>query len=624
MTSTRQQPGYACEECRRRKSRCDRVRPQCGFCVENGSACIIASNRPARGPKRGQLKALRSRIATLERELGERTSNIEPSDISVNHDFSALDPVLFEDITILDPNRADIEESTRAFESVVPDEDTMNGTQAPIMAYGTSEASLSPVISPASAVFSAYGDTTWHDGTISAFTKVSPVAPSNQPLDGLNITNLMRTDLDQLYFERFHVVGPIIHKGRYLAWANHENLSPARVCLRSAIRTVASAMSASFRSISNALYTETCRLLKNVRCTQPYGSASWAGNNKAIPLEKIQALLLLAHYELLCVDEHEAMLTAGRAFRLVQMARLYDVDKPDGLETNPEDFVVAEEKRRAFWLAFTLDRFLCSRDEFPLTLREEMTNTRLPAPETNFQQNQPIRMDFLCDTMNTSGLRNLPIFGECIVLAVLQGRCMAHRQQSVATGRALSDSEARDFWAHHELLTNTLERRTKMLEQSAQALVDCDPMVLFTHMLGHSAVIYLSGTAERAPWRTVDCRRMALACEERARRAACEVVRLAKAVPGMSCFKTHPFLPSLIASTASFLAAQTKDQKFENNIVASSESAEQLIKLLQDLEGVSNLARNLLRALKTSVTTPIVPCKVPLMETENWGSFSYS
>lgn len=83
------------------------------------------------------------------------------------------------------------------------------------------------------------------------------------------------------------------------------------------------------------------------------------------------------------------MLTAARAFRFVQMARLSDIDAPGGdLQVSPvasssssstgtesnESFGDAEERRRTFWLAFSLDRFLCLQNEWPLTLQEEMAS----------------------------------------------------------------------------------------------------------------------------------------------------------------------------------------------------------------------------------------------------------
>lgn len=54
--------GVACEECRRRKSKCDRIRPQCGTCEDIGAACVFPEKRMQRGPKKGQMNALRTRI----------------------------------------------------------------------------------------------------------------------------------------------------------------------------------------------------------------------------------------------------------------------------------------------------------------------------------------------------------------------------------------------------------------------------------------------------------------------------------------------------------------------------------------------------------------------------------
>ncbi|KAL8759483.1 MAG: hypothetical protein Q9184_003608 [Pyrenodesmia sp. 2 TL-2023] len=63
---SRQQPGSACEECRKRKLRCDRQKPQCGTCLDADIICIFNTKRLRRGPKQGGgLKALRSRIGML-------------------------------------------------------------------------------------------------------------------------------------------------------------------------------------------------------------------------------------------------------------------------------------------------------------------------------------------------------------------------------------------------------------------------------------------------------------------------------------------------------------------------------------------------------------------------------
>jgi hypothetical protein len=148
-------------------------------------------------------------------------------------------------------------------------------------------------------------------------------------------------------------------------------------------------------------------------------------------------------------------------------------------------------------------------------------------------------MDFLSDAMSAGGLNNLSAFAHCVVLATLHGRGMAHRQQSLVAGRGLSGQEAREFWFRHESLAGALEAQMKLLEQSAPAVVEHDPMVFFTHMLAHNIVIDLLGTVEMNPWQTAEYRLMAFTYKERARHAACEVVRLSRAVPGLSCFKVR-------------------------------------------------------------------------------------
>ena len=61
----RQRPGSACEECRRRKLRCDGKQPQCQHCSETGVQCITIHSRSQRGPKRGHMKALQTRMGTF-------------------------------------------------------------------------------------------------------------------------------------------------------------------------------------------------------------------------------------------------------------------------------------------------------------------------------------------------------------------------------------------------------------------------------------------------------------------------------------------------------------------------------------------------------------------------------
>jgi hypothetical protein len=70
-TGEHQRLGPACDECRRRKLRCDGQQPQCGVCRDTDNVCEI-THRGARGPKKGHLKALKGRVEQLEAMLEDR------------------------------------------------------------------------------------------------------------------------------------------------------------------------------------------------------------------------------------------------------------------------------------------------------------------------------------------------------------------------------------------------------------------------------------------------------------------------------------------------------------------------------------------------------------------------
>lgn len=246
-------------------------------------------------------------------------------------------------------------------------------------------------------------------------------------------------------------------------------------------------------------------------------------------------------------------------------------------------------------------------------------------------------MEFLSEAIASPNIRSLSPFSECIVLASLYGRCITHRQKTLATGRGLPAQESHEFWTRQERLASLLERRTKILEQNASALPNQDPVVLFTRMLACCAAIHLNGTVERAPWFPADNRPLALAYEDRAHHAAAEVARLSQAVPTLSCFKVrllplfvspepfqnlsktnvtfhsptvakhadtifqvHPFVPNALACSAVFFATHSNGSSPDSLSDGSTDVFQQLLSTMQGLRDINNLARDHLESLKTS------------------------
>lgn len=140
-----------------------------------------------------------------------------------------------------------------------------------------------------------------------------------------------------------------------------------------------------------------------------------------------------------------------------------------------------------------------------------------------------------------------------------------------------------DFWTHQERLASTVEKRLQMLAPCST--VDSDPMLLFAHMLGHSAVVFHSNTAQKQASRTLDHQLVTGAYERRASVAALEIVRLAKAVPSLSCFKAHPFLPDPLTCAATFLSTPS------NSVVDGTDGVDYLFRVLREVQVVNSLAR---------------------------------
>ncbi|RDW76678.1 Asperfuranone cluster transcription factor afoA [Aspergillus mulundensis] len=621
----RQQPGFACEECRRRKARCDRVRPKCGFCTENELQCVFVDKRQQRGPVKGQINSMQSQLATLRWQLDRylRQRPDHPIAMTVESDEPPTDIQ-----TMLD----DFDVQVAAL-----NQDGAMATTTALMPATTTTSNDAPA--GLSWPDATWLDCQWQEISTSLIppdlTAVSTTTALTDPLslDILNesppppttadssssrvkMTDLIRAELDQLYFDRVHAFCPIIHRRRYFTLVAQTS-TPAQVCLQSAMRTLAAAMSSHYQ-LGEQLYSET-RVLLETHSQTP------ATPRDKIPLEHIQAWLLLSHYELLRMGVHQAMLTAGRAFRLVQMARLSELDASADLQLSPvspspslslslssgvessESFVDAEEGRRTFWLAFCFDRLLCLQNEWPLTLQEEMISTRLPCPEHNYQNNLPIRTPFLPEAMAQTGQNTLSPFSECIIMATLHGRCMTHRRfYANPNNTNASDFESgptkRDFCIRQNWLSNAVDRRVQTLSQMPSPTVDSDPMLLFTHMLGYRATVHISNTMQQVSWRTssVDQQLLgpgtpvsvsAVAYQQRAAHAAGEIVRLAKAVPALSPFKAHPFLPDALACAATFLSIHGSG--------SAGEAVQHVLRVLGELQDTHSLARDYLQGLQT-------------------------
>ncbi|KAJ5166966.1 fungal-specific transcription factor domain-containing protein [Penicillium canariense] len=341
MATRRQRPGVACDECRRRKLRCDGQQPQCGVCEETGVACQV-TNRGARGPKKGHLKALKNRIVQLEAMLQSRSPAQQQQP-----DFRGSTPSGHELTPCASP--------VTALESTAnedPEEWLPTATATSASEYDTS-------LPHASAPGLAFLPHEW-------------TPPLTLPISNTSISpNALETELDQLYLDRVHQSIPIIHQRRYMSWSKSTTKTASQRCLQYAMWTLASLLSVQSRDMIEPLYQETKQMLEylSVPAMEQHGSTT----------ELSQAWVLLVSFESMRAYHRQAWMSAGRAFRLVQAMRYHEIDSPvdKGGASSPQsgDLIEIEERRRVFWMAYFLDHVISMRDDWPITLNEHVVRT---------------------------------------------------------------------------------------------------------------------------------------------------------------------------------------------------------------------------------------------------------
>ena len=168
-----------------------------------------------------------------------------------------------------------------------------------------------------------------------------------------------------MYFDRVHAFAPILHQRRYYTWDRQQTKTTSQNFLQNAMWTLATSVSAQFEIVGESLYRDTRRTLELLELED--------ANIESIDIEQVQACILLAIYEFMRSNFRRGWMSVGRAFRLIQLIRLHEIDVPECVSMQT-DWIETEERRRTFWMAYSLDRFVSIRSGLPLTLSEQVVS----------------------------------------------------------------------------------------------------------------------------------------------------------------------------------------------------------------------------------------------------------
>jgi hypothetical protein len=151
----------------------------------------------------------------------------------------------------------------------------------------------------------------------------------------------------------------MLQKFRYMSWSNQANKSKEKTCLQYTMWALAAYLSSQFQSMRNGLYKEARQMLETLD----------EDNERTV--EQVQAWILLSIYEFLCDQYQRGLVSAGRALRLAQIMRLYDLDNQ--AKVSPfagADWIDVESMRRTFWIAYKMDRFIALYEGLSLSCGE--------------------------------------------------------------------------------------------------------------------------------------------------------------------------------------------------------------------------------------------------------------
>lgn len=551
-------------------------------CATSGKTCVVRDNCPRRGPKKGYLKTLQNKIEDLQARLNEQeastteTRTRSPSHEEINSDNDnggSVDTIEVQSTSTSTPiTLGDIQLWTPPLD-----------VQFPIMQPAPWECIESSFPSP----------------EFPSLDYSQEPAPFSMGV-GLQITPMMHNDLDQLYFDRAYMFAPIVQAHRYRSWSKQPNKSMQQTCLQYAMWTFASSLSSQFQVAVRQLYKETKQLLHTIESEEPCHQVS---------IEQAQAWLLLAMYELTCEDYHRWMMSAGTAFRLIQMLRLYELDVNQSTPTTQaqdqyaaqlspsaqvqDDWIEVETRRRTFWLAYTIDRFTSMIDGLHMFFDDRMIRTLLPAPEVNFASGRPKKTSFITDLVRDGDLErpddDLSSFTETVIVAHICGLVLDHKQRPLARTR---DTTV-DFCHRHRYINALLTQRITMQRVHA-SVGHLDPVLTFTALASQICVLMLHDFIETKPLgNKAQATQLTKALhgeyQQQALDAVADIPHLVVALD--QHFQTHPLTPILLLLGARFSQSHPGLNDASNQLMPC------IISTLQACINLNRLSQNFLQLI---------------------------
>ncbi|KIV81894.1 hypothetical protein PV11_04043 [Exophiala sideris] len=361
-------PRRACQECNRKKTKCDMRRPVCGLCLRTGNSCTFPAKRKKPTIRKPQLK-------TNSRKIGDSLSRLvqileaasqTPGDgeapngrreLSQGMLRDSLKDIIAEIKSSEDPQPVNHEPSEQVdHQSSVSDDDDEDIEL---------DESITLPPAPLDPDKSNADDTSATTSTADA-----------------GISCSLAMDLVNHFFDKIQPWLPILHRPRFQARYEHKLLVDGDVMKgltveESLLFYSMFALSARFsnhQAFRNVPFNKRGQSFAE-RARDVYTQARAL---KHPALMYLQGCILLAFYFYSSGPTHQGWILIGVCVRLGYELGLFEIDDDDWTSPAPIDHVEKEELRRAWWLIWELDTFASTVSRHPYSIDRKRMSVNLP------------------------------------------------------------------------------------------------------------------------------------------------------------------------------------------------------------------------------------------------------
>ncbi|KAK9858069.1 hypothetical protein MYU51_018835 [Penicillium brevicompactum] len=208
---------------------------------------------------------------------------------------------------------------------------------------------------------------------------------------------------------------------------------------------------------------------------------------------------------------------------------------------------------------------------------------RLPCPEINFQNGQPIIMEFLPEALAASAAPAASAFTECIIAATISGRVLSHRHHCEVGD--IYQNSLEDLWTQHEWI-NTMHNQwmQNFFSACAVEMQQSDPMALFIALIFLITRLHLHETALLIGL-AVNKQDGDLLQESRKRAILTtqHIVNLTKELSKLSSFQIHPLTSIPLSLCVEFLVS---NDDFGQDFAAELWRAIDTMQLLKSFDNI--------------------------------------